>query len=153
MGKFVVFRLGGEEFGVGIESVVEILRSQKVNPLPELPDFFSGVITVRGAVIPLVDMRRRFGISPSKEKERIIIVKSTDEKIGIVVDEVFEIASFGHGEIIEPPSIFKGLKTEYLAGIGKKDLRVVVILKIESLLTAKEKIMLESSREAIKGSG
>jgi len=148
MRKFIVFGLGEEEFGVDIKSVVEILKSRKASALPKLPDFVSGVITLRGEVIPLVDMRRRFGIGARPGKERIIIVRTTEEKIGMVVDEVKEIADFEAGEIAPSPSLFKGLKTEYLLGLGRKKDRVVILLDLENILTAEERIILGESAGA-----
>ena len=78
--KFAVFKIGEEDFGIDINKVVEILNTQKVYSLPELPDFLSGVITVRGEVIPLLDLRKRFGIQSSDTKELIIIVRYDNRK-------------------------------------------------------------------------
>lgn len=149
MEKFVIFKLGDEEFGVWIKNVVEIIRVRKVNPLPELPDFLSGVITVRGAVIPLLDMRKRFSIASTPVNERIIIVRAGAERVGLIVDEVSEIAAFTKDEVTQPPGIFKGLKTEYLTGIGKKDSRVILLLNLDKILSSEELIVLSESTEAL----
>ncbi|MEW6418445.1 MAG: chemotaxis protein CheW [Nitrospirota bacterium] len=151
--KFAVFKIGEEDFGVEIKRVVEILKTQKIHSLPELPDFLSGLITVRGEAIPLLDLRRRFGIQSSFKKERIIIVRCDSEKIGILVDEIKEIISLSNEEVISPPSIFKGLKRKYLTGIGKKDDRIIILLNIDSLLTSEEKIMLKESEGLELNSG
>jgi purine-binding chemotaxis protein CheW len=143
--KFAVFKIGGEDFGVEVNRVVEILKAQRIYSLPELPDFLSGIITVRGEVIPLLDLRRRFGFQPSVKKERIIIVQYDNEKIGLLVDEIKEIISFTTQEIIGPPSIFKGLKRKYLTGLGKKGDRIIILLNIDDLLTSEERIMLKES--------
>jgi purine-binding chemotaxis protein CheW len=148
MEKFVVFRLGGEEFGISINRVTEILRSQKINPLPELPYFLSGVITLRGSVIPLMDMRKRFSLASSPKNERIIVVKSEGDKIGLIVDEVKEIIFLKEDEITNPPSIFKGLRTEYLTGIGRKESKVIILLNLDGLLTTEEKIALKESEDS-----
>lgn len=150
MEKFVIVKLGEDEFGVWIKDVVEILRPRKINPLPELPDFLAGVITVRGEVFPLMDMRKRFSIESVPINERVVVVRSGRDKIGLIVDEVKEIAAFSSDEITEPPRIFKGLKTEYLTGLGKKEERVVVLLNLEKILTSEEKIVLSESRDVIK---
>ncbi|MBI4823211.1 MAG: chemotaxis protein CheW [Nitrospirae bacterium] len=148
MKQFIVFGLGEEDFGIDIKNVVEILKYQKVRGLPNLPDFISGIITVRGDVIALIDMRKRFGIRFSQSKnERIILIRAEGEKVGLVVDAVREIASFSNEEMTLPPAIFKGLKTEYLEGIAKKKGSVVILLSIESLLSAEEKIILKESTE------
>lgn len=145
MEKFAVFKIGGEDFGVEVNRVVEILKAQRIYSLPELPDFLSGIITVRGEVLPLLDLRRRFGFQPSVKKERIIIVQYDNEKIGLLVDEIKEIISFTTQEIIGPPSIFKGLKRKYLTGLGKKGDRIIILLNIDDLLTSEEKIILKES--------
>jgi purine-binding chemotaxis protein CheW len=149
--KFAVFRMGDEVFGVEINRVVEILRSQKTYTLPELPEFLSGVITVRGEVIPLLDLRRRFGIRSAVKKERIMVVRYDNEKIGLVVDEVKEITSFDTADITLPPSIFKGLKKKYLTGLGKKGDMIIIILNLDDLLTSEEKIMLKDSEGILNG--
>jgi purine-binding chemotaxis protein CheW len=148
--KYVVFNIGEETFGIEISRVVEILNVQKVYSLPELPDFLSGVITVRGEVIPLLDLRKRFGIHSSDMRELIIIVRYDDEKIGLLVDEINEILALNPEEITAPPSLFKGLKKKYLTGLGKKEDRIIILLNIDSLLTSEEKIMLKESERMLE---
>lgn len=143
--KFAIFKIGKEDFGIAIEKVVEILNTQKVYSLPELPDFLSGVITVRGEVVPLLDLRKRFGITAAEARELIIIVRHEVEKIGLLVDEIQEIISLNSSEIMAPPTLFKGLKRNYLSGIGKKDERVFILLNIDNLLTSEEKIILKET--------
>lgn len=149
--KFAIFKIGQEDFGIEIDKVVEILNMQKVYSLPELPDFLSGVITVRGEVVPLLDLRRRFGIASAEAKELIIIVRCDVEKIGLLVDEIQEIISLNSNEIMAPPTLFKGLKKNYLSGIGKKDDRIFILLNIDYLLTSEEKIMLKETEERLEG--
>jgi purine-binding chemotaxis protein CheW len=149
--KFTVFKIGEEDFAIEIGKVVEILTSQKVHTLPELPDFLSGVITVRGEVIPLLDLRRRFGVQPSETKELIIIVRCDSEKIGLLVDEIKEIISLSPEEIAAPPSLFKGLKKKYLTGLGRKEERVIIVLNIDYLLSSEEKIILKESEGIFEG--
>ena len=151
MGKFAVFMMGDEVFGIEIKRVVEILKSQKKYTLPELPEFLCGVITVRGEVIPLLDLRMRFAIRSAIKKERIIIVRYDNEKIGLIVDEVKEITSLDTADITQPPSIFKGLKKKYLTGLGKKGEMIIIILNLDDLLTSEEKIMLKESEGIFNG--
>ncbi|OHE54845.1 MAG: hypothetical protein A2027_02465 [Thermodesulfovibrio sp. RBG_19FT_COMBO_41_18] len=145
MRKFAVFKIGGEDFGVEINRIVEILKTQKIHSLPDLPDFLSGVVTVRGEVIPLLNLKKRFGFESSAEKEHILIIKCDSEKIGLLVDEIKEIIPLATEEITVPPSIFKGLKRRYLTGLGKKGDRIIILLNIDDLLTSEEKIMLKES--------
>ncbi len=153
MSKFAVFTIAEEMFGVEIERVVEIIRGQKIFSLPGLPDFLSGVMSVRGGVIPIVDLRRRFGKKPSGKKERIIIARFGQEKIGLFVDGIKEIMSLTAEEITTPPSLFKGFSTEYLTGLGKKGGTIIILLNIDNLLTSEEKIMLKESMGLVEESG
>ena len=145
MRKFTIFKIGDDIFGIGIERVVEILKVQKIFTIPGLPEFLSGVMSVRGNIVPVIDLRRRFGIKPSGNKERIIIVRYGQEKISFLVDDIKEILSLSPEQIKTPPSIFKGFKTEYLTGLGKHGERIIILLNIDNLLTSEEKIILRES--------
>jgi len=145
MKKFTIFKIGDEIFGIGIDRVVEILKVQKIFTIPGLPEFLSGVMSVRGNIVPVIDLRRRFGIKPAGNKERIIIVRYGQEKISFLVDDIKEILSLTPEEIRTPPSIFKGFKTEYLTGLGKHGERIIILLNIDNLLTSEEKIILRES--------
>lgn len=153
MQKFTIFKIGDEIFGIGIERIIEILKVQKIFTIPGLPEFLSGVISVRGNVVPVMDLRRRFGLRPSGNKERIIMVRYGKEKISFLVDDIKEILSLSPEEIRTPPSIFKGFKTEYLTGLGKHGERIIILLNIDNLLTSEEKIILRESRELLEGKG
>jgi purine-binding chemotaxis protein CheW len=153
MRKFTIFKLGDEMFGLGIEKVIEILKVQKIFTIPGLPDFLSGVMSVRGNVVPIIDLRRRFGLKPAGKKERIIMVRYGKEKIGFLVDDIKEILALSSEEIRIPPSIFKGFKTEYLTGLGKHGESIIILLNIDSLLTSEEKIKLKESVELLEDKG
>lgn len=145
MQKFAVFKIADEVFGITIDRVVEIIKMQKIFTIPGLPGFLSGVMNVRGLVVPLIDLRRRFGTESSGKKERIIVVRYDHEKIGFLVDEIREILSLAPEEMTRPPSIFKGFKTEYITGLGRKGDSLIIILNIDNLLTSEEKIILKES--------
>lgn len=153
MPKFTVFQIGDETFGVDISRVLEILRVPKIFAIPGLPEFLSGVMSVRGAVIPVMDLRRRFGLMPAGKKERIILARCGNEKIGFLVDEIREILMLNPEEIRSSPSIFKGFRTEYLTGLGKKGERIIILLNIDNLLTSEEKILLQESKELLEEKG
>jgi purine-binding chemotaxis protein CheW len=152
MRQFTVFRVGEEEFGVDIFKVIEILNPVKTYFIPGMPDFLSGVINLRGAVIPLLDLRKRFGTASRPEKERIVIVRVGKQKVGLCVDSVREITSFSENEIIPSPPIFREFKPEYLAGLGKKDERVIILLNTDMILTPEEKSLLSESRQIMEPS-
>jgi len=154
MPKVAVVFTGEEEFGIDISKVVEILKAQRVYQLPQLPSFLSGVVNIRGDVIPLMDLRKRFGISSSSAKERIIVVRSDHEKVGLLVDGVKEIVTLQPGEIVKPPAVFKGLKTEYMTGLGRSGGSIIILLNLDKLLTSEEKLELGAvSKTAEVGHG
>ncbi len=150
MRSFLVFRLGPEEFGVDIRNVVEIFGAQRIYEVPEMDEYITGVISVRGEVVPLLDMRKRFGLKPSPKKERTVLVRTGTETVGLTVDEVKEIMDFESNEISKPPTIFKGLASEYLVGLGKKEGRVVILLNLEDVLSKEEKLKLDVLSQAVQ---
>jgi len=145
MEKYILFKVAGEGFGISIGQVVEIITSLKANPVPEVPEYISGVFTLRGDVIPLVDLRKRFGMTPVPRKERVIIIRSGKEKIGLLVDEVTEIKGFSEKELASTPGLMKGLKTEYLKGIARDGNGMAIILNIDRILSSEERILLKSA--------
>ncbi|MEW6052228.1 MAG: chemotaxis protein CheW [Nitrospirota bacterium] len=145
--KVAVFIIGSDYFGIDIKRIVEILNPQKVYSLPELPEFLSGVITVRGEVIPLLDLRKRFGIKSAASKELIIVVHYDNEKIGLLVDEIKGIIPLNPDAITSPPAIFKGLKKRYLTGLARQEDNIIILLNMDYLLTSEEKILLRESEE------
>lgn len=146
MNKLAVFTIAGEEFGIELNRVVEIIRPQKTTFLPNVPDFIDGVINLRGTVITVMDLRKRLNVKPSSSREKIIVASMHGEKIGILVDTVKEIISIEDDQISPPPSVFKGLKAEYFRGIGKVEDRLIVILDLDSLLSSEEMISLEERK-------
>ena len=153
MAKFTIFNISEDVFGIDISRVLEILRVQKIFSIPGLPGFLSGVMSVRGAVIPVIDLRLRFGMKPAGKKERIILVRYGEEKIGFMVDEIKEILMLNPEDIRPSPSLFKGFKTEYLTGLGKKADQIILLLNIDNLLTSEEKIWLKESKELLEDNG
>lgn len=150
MKKIAVMTVGGEEFGLDIEKVVEILKAQRVYHLPQLPSFFSGVISLRQDVIPLVDLRERFGLVPSPGKERVVVVRFGAEKVGLLVDTVDDIIDLLPEEESGPPSLVKGLRAEYLTGLARKGERIIILLNIDSVLTSEEKLKIGETARLIK---
>ncbi len=153
MSKFTIFNISEDVFGIAISRVLEILRVQKIFSIPGLPGFLTGVMSVRGAVIPVMDLRLRFGMKPAGKKERIILVRYGEEKIGFLVDEIREILRLNPEDMRPSPSIFKGFKTEYLTGLGKKGDQIIILLNIDNLLTSEEKIWLKEAKELLEDNG
>ncbi len=147
MNKIAVFTVADEEFGIEIDKIAEIIKPLEVTSIPKVPTFIRGLINLRNDVIPLMDLRERLNVKPSHLKERIIIVRMRGEKIGLLVDSVKAIVNIKKEQIARPPSIFKGLKPEYLLGIGKIMGRLIIILNLDSLLTSEEMILLGERKE------
>lgn len=147
MEKFIIFRLSDELFGIGIGRVVEILNLPQANRLPETPEYITGIINVRGELVPLIDLRKRFGLGSMPKKERVVIVRCPN-KTGLVVDEVMEIKSLNSGDISDPPEIFRGIRTEYLKGLAKlgKE-KVAFLLDMEKIISSEEQIQLQALRK------
>jgi len=119
--QLVVFQLGAELYGVEIARVHEIIRLQAITRVPRAPAFVEGIINLRGKVIPVVDLRHRFGLPAAEHTRasRIVVVEIGDQVVGLIVDAVSEVLRIA-GATVEPPSpVVAGLESEYLRGIAK----------------------------------
>jgi len=145
--QLVVFQLGGELYGVEISRVHEIIRLQTVTRVPRAPAFVEGVINLRGKVIPVVDLRRRFGL-PSAEHtraSRIVVVEIGDQVVGIIVDGVSEVLRIGESTVEPPSPVVAGIDSEHIHGIAKLPDRLVILLDLDRVLARDERRALESS--------
>ncbi|XXJ19560.1 chemotaxis protein CheW [Desulfovibrio caledoniensis] len=139
--QLVTFSIGDEEFGVNILQVQEIIRTMEITHVPRAPEFVEGVINLRGKVIPIVDMRRRFGLR-SKEHDkytRIIVIEIDMIIVGFVVDSVSEVLRIPANSVQPPPPVVAGMDSDYIDGVGKLDDRLLILLDLDSLLDNEEK--------------
>jgi len=139
--QLVTFSIGEEEFGVNILQVQEIIRTMEITNVPRAPEFVEGVINLRGKVIPIVDMRRRFGLE-SKEHDkytRIIVIEIDMIIVGFVVDAVSEVLRIPANSVQPPPPVVAGMDSDYIDGVGKLDDRLLILLDLDSLLDNEEK--------------
>ncbi|MBI3787554.1 MAG: purine-binding chemotaxis protein CheW [Ignavibacteriales bacterium] len=144
--QLVSFKIGGEEFGVDILRVQEINRMLEVTRVPNSPEFVDGVINLRGKVIPIVDLRSRFGM-PRKEHDkdtRIVVVELTGKIIGFVVDAVSEVLRIPQSVTEPPPTIVAGIEAEYITAVGKLEDRLLILLDLEKVLSLEEHYALEA---------
>ena len=143
--QLVSFKLKEEEFGVDILQVREIIRVQQVTNFPNAPEFVEGVINLRGRVIPIVDLRKRFGLEKKEHSKstRIIVVKVDEVTIGLIVDEVSEILRLPEDRVEPPPPIVAGIEADYIKGVGKLEDRLLVLLDLNKILSTEEKSSLE----------
>jgi purine-binding chemotaxis protein CheW len=139
-GKYLTFTLGGEKYGVPIMKIKEIIGFLDITPVPCTPDFVLGVINLRGKVIPVIDLKKKFGM-PSCERTRltcIIVIDIGVREMGIMVDTVSEVESIPGDQIEEAPDFGPDIKTEYILGMGKLKERVAILLNIQRVLTGEE---------------
>ncbi len=143
--QMVAFKLEREEFAVSIHQVREVLKMTPVTPLPQSAQFIEGVINLRGEIIPVVDLRKRFEMPAGERNEqtRIIIVEIEDSDVGIIVDSVTEVLRLPSKAMKPPPRSVVGTRTDLIKGVGKIDDRLLIILNLEEILTTEEKIALE----------
>ena len=143
-GKYLTFQLAEEGYGIGILKVREIIGMLPVTPVPQTPQFLKGVINLRGQVIPVVDLRLKFGLLEEEYTERtsIIVVEvkglSNHIPIGIVVDTVSEVINIAAGEIEPAPAFGAAINTGYILGMAKTDSGVKILLNIDQVLSAEE---------------
>ena len=137
-GKYLTFILGREEYGLEILRVREIMGVVPVTSLPQMPHFIKGVINLRGLVIPIVDLRLKFGLPEIPHtKETCIIVMDLDRKLtGIVVDSVSEVLDISEKEIDDTPSFGASVNADFILGIGKVKGKVKILLDISKVLAA-----------------
>ena len=140
----VVFRMGGEEFGTEISNVVEVLEYREPVRVPKAPDFLEGVIYVRDSMMPVIDLRKRMEIEtmPPTSDTRFLVVLIDEERVALLVDAVVEVAHLRGEELADPPPFFRGVAGEYLHGLGKLRDRMVIVLRVERILSSQERIAL-----------
>jgi purine-binding chemotaxis protein CheW len=145
--KVVIFRLADEEFGAPIHQVHEILRLIEITRVPRAPRFIEGVINLRGKVIPVLDLRRRFDlpINAKVEQHRIMEVEVESQIIGVIVDAVTEVISLPVDDIEPPPPMIADIAGEYLTGVGKLPGRIIILLNFDKILTTQEAHQIDQS--------
>jgi len=143
-GKYLTFTLADEEYGIGILKIKEIIGMMPVTSVPKTPAFVKGVINLRGKVIPVLDLRLRFGIEEIDYTERtcIIVVEVEGQagrvEIGIVVDSVSEVLNIKGSEIEDTPAFGTKLDTDFILGMAKMEGGIKILLDIDSVLATRE---------------
>ncbi len=139
--QLVSFRIGEEEFGVDILKVQEINRMLEVTRVPNAPEFVDGVINLRGKVIPIIALRRRFGMErkDNDKNTRIVVVELEGKIVGFVVDAVREVLRIPRSVTEAPPPIVAGIGAEYIKAVGKLEGRLLILLDLDGVLSEGEK--------------
>ncbi len=134
--KFLTFHLEKEDYGIEIRHVTEIIGVQKITGIPDMPEYVKGVINLRGKVIPVLDMRKRFGFEERTYDDRtcIVVVNVNETAVGLVVDSVNEVADIPKDQIEPPPSVNRGGKNLFVQGLGKVGEEVKILIDVNALL-------------------
>jgi len=134
--ELVSFILGEEEFGVDILKIQEINKMLAITPVPDAPGYVKGVINLRGRIIPIVDLRCRFGF-PEREPDkntRIVVAELGGKIVGLVVDAVMEVMRISSSVFEPPPQFLTGAQSEYITAVGKLDDRLLLLLDLDRVL-------------------
>jgi purine-binding chemotaxis protein CheW len=157
--QLVTFHVGSEEYGLDINAITEVIRPLKITPLPRMPEFIEGVVNLRGVIIPIVDLRKRFALSEIRNeprKMRMLITKGAvfaegrrgKELLGLVVDSVQEVLHVPRKEIASPPGAATGEQADFISGMGKVGERLIIIVDIARILSQQERSALEEAGHA-----
>lgn len=134
--QLVSFSLDDVEYGVVILDVYEILKTYKMSRLPNSADYIKGVLNLRGEVVPVVDIRTRFGLEQAEASElsRIIVVNAEGKKVGLFVDNVRKVVRVPEANVSPPSELITGISGEFIYGIGRLNERLIIILKMDSII-------------------
>lgn len=143
--QLACFRVGSEMYALDIMRIKEVIRPQKMTPIPKAPPFIEGVINLRGAVIPVIDLRKRFDqpVGEEGKKTRIMICAIAGKIIGLLVEEVTEVRRYARREIQPAPRALKGKGAEFFLGVCRRQEDLVLLLDLEKILSSDEKIDLQ----------
>ncbi len=153
-GKYLTFALGGEIYGLEILKVQEIIGMMSVTRVPRTPEFIRGVINLRGKVIPVVDLRIKFGLESKDDTEKTVIIvvqvirESQKVTMGTIVDEVSEVMDIEAGQIEPPPELGAEVDTDFILGMGKIADKVVMLLDVDKVLTGGEMELIDKVTQA-----
>jgi len=140
--KYLVFRIGDEEFGADIQKVTTIIeKNMPITRVPKTPDYIVGVINLRGDIIPIMDLRKKFNLPEIKDSEdtRIIIIRIEDILIGLIVDSVAEVVNLSEESVESINNFSSNLSMDYIFGVGKVDgRRIITIFNLENLIKLEE---------------
>ncbi len=144
--QVVTFALGSEEYGVDIAQVQEINRMVTITNVPRAPQFMEGVINLRGQLIPIIDLRSRFGMPKTERTKntRIVVTEINAKRVGMVVDSVSEVLRIPVEQIEDAPELVAGVDTEYIRGVGKVGDRLIIMLDLGRVITGSETAQLLS---------
>jgi purine-binding chemotaxis protein CheW len=138
--KYLTFVIGKEDYGIEIRFVTEIIGIQSITKVPDMPSYVKGVINLRGKVIPVMDVRLRFGVEerPYDDRTCIVVININEQPVGLIVDRVLEVLDIPGSEIEPPPRMRKGRGNRFIQGMGKVGDQVKILLDANKLLFNEE---------------
>ena len=138
--QIVGFRVGRETFGLPISLVHEIVRPPEITNVPHAPEYVEGVMNLRGRIVPVIDLRRRFGstVAENKRKNRVLVVDVDSHAVGLVVDSASEVLKISDAQIEPPPNVFADAATSYVTGVAKYQGRLIILVDLKKILQAGE---------------
>jgi len=147
--QLVAFRIGKELFGVGIESIREIVRFPEITEVPDAPVFLEGVINLRGKIVPVVDLRKRLRLHGEEKTKatRVLITENGRNMIGLHVDSVSEVLKIQPDAIEEPPEMVSAIGVEYITGVAKVADRLIILLDLKKILSVEDMKKVANSLE------
>ena len=151
--QLVVFELASEHYGVDIGAVNTIIRMQEITSIPGAASYVDGVINLRGSIIPVIDLKKRFALPASghTKASRIVVVEAGGQMIGMTVDAVAETLRLPSNTIEPPSPVISSVDSDYLRGVGKQEGRLVILLDLDKVLTKREFEALSKTEKQAKG--
>lgn len=148
--QLVVFNLANEDYGVDIGAVDGIVKMQAITKVPQAPDFVEGITNMRGEVLPVLDLRKRFGLplSETTKDTRIVNVEVDGVKVGMVVDAVTEVLRVAEEEVEPPSPLVTTVDSAFITGIAKVDSRLIILLDLAKVLSTEEQADLKALQQA-----
>ena len=142
--KILTFLVNDEYYAADIMEVERILGYEELTALPEAPSYMMGLMKYEGTVLPVISLRRRFGLQDAFDSNsKIIVVKKEDYRVGISVDQVIEVRSIDSTSLEMPSYISSAISNRYIKGIIKEESNIVILLSLENILTSKDKELIE----------
>lgn len=146
LNQLVVFKLGKEEFGVFINQVQEIVRFLPITPLPRVAAFVEGIVNLRGNIVPLIALRKKFNMEVGEQTKdtRIIVVNVEGTMIGMIVDSVSEVLRIAKNSIEPPPPLVSNVDSEFIQGVLNINKRLIILLELKRIITKEERKALQA---------
>jgi purine-binding chemotaxis protein CheW len=134
--KFLCFKVSDEIYGVDIMDIKELIKPREVTEVPRAPSFVAGVISLRGVIIPIIDLLERLGLARSAVtgRERVIVVRHGESFSGLLVDEIIQVALIAGDDIEAAPTVLDGIDRDFVTGIGRADNRMVILLNLANIV-------------------